>query len=156
MAIYTIIYKRVKVSNNSVAALNNHQSAIQYALDNCYGRDDLWREKCYAIYVDRQNRPISHLLIGEGGFDNVSIDIKLILKAALDSNANGIILLHNHPSGNPNPSSKDIENTFKLKKACAAFDIHLIDHLVLGENNYFSFNEEVVKTYPRPIAALYA
>ena len=82
-----------------------------------------------------------------GTLTQTSIDSRTIIKRALMNNAQGFILLHNHPSGNPLPSFHDIELTSKLRKACDLMDINLMDHIILADDCYFSFSGEKVLEY---------
>lgn len=150
MSVYTIIYKRKKVSDKPQTQIKTSQSAMDYAMTNCYDKDELWREKVYVIYMDKSNNALAHLLVSVGGYSASTQDIRLIIKGALDAMATKIVLLHNHPSGNPNPSTADIQETDKLKRACSAFDIELTDHIVIGEESFFSFHDEVVIQYHKP------
>jgi DNA repair protein RadC len=70
------------------------------------------------------------------------VDIRMILKVALEKLASSIILSHNHPSGNLQPSQEDIKLTQKLKQAAIQMDINVQDHLIVGENSYYSFVDE--------------
>lgn len=150
MSVYTIIYKRKKISDKPQAQIKTSKSAMDYAMANCYNKDELWREKVYVIYMDISNNTLAHQLVSVGGYTASTQDIRLIIKGALDSMATKIVLLHNHPSGDPKPSQNDIKETEKLKKACSAFDIQLLDHIVIGENSFFSFQDEVVVKYHKP------
>ena len=81
-------------------------------------------------------------MISSGGISGTVIDVRLLLKPALDLLASGIILVHNHPSGNLQPSHQDIEITHKIKNAAQYFDIQVIDHLIITETQYKSFADE--------------
>jgi DNA repair protein RadC len=105
--------------------------------------EESWREQCWAIFLDRARRPIGRFLVGIGGERAVTIDIKPICAAALNCLASGVILAHNHPSGNPMPGESDKKQTEALSAALSIFDIDLMDHIVLGEEEYFSFSDEV-------------
>ena len=86
-------------------------------------------------------------MLSMGTLTQTSIDSRTIIKRALMNNAQGFILLHNHPSGNPLPSFHDIELTSKLRKACDLMDINLMDHIILADDCYFSFSGEKVFEY---------
>ena len=85
---------------------------------------------------------IKKCLVSSGGVSGTVADPKIIYKAALEALASGIILVHNHPSGNPEPSQADINLTKKLKTAATALDISLLDHLIFSEQGYYSFADE--------------
>ena len=73
------------------------------------------------------------------------IDKKIICKVAIDSLCSGVILVHNHPSGDVKPGKSDIQQTIDVKKALGVFDITLLDHIILSDKAYYSFTEEKVK-----------
>lgn len=86
-------------------------------------------------------------MITVGSISSTIVDIRRIVKQALLCNATRIILFHNHPSGNPLPSKADIAETEKLKKACDLFDISLIDHIIIGDDCFYSFADESEKSF---------
>jgi DNA repair protein RadC len=101
------------------------------------------QERFVAGYVNRANRLIGVCNISTGGITGTVADPKLILAIALKSAATGIILAHNHPSGNLKPSVADIELTKRIQSACKFLDIQLLDHIiVVPEQTYFSFVDE--------------
>jgi DNA repair protein RadC len=101
------------------------------------------QEKFVAGYVNRANRLIGVCNISIGGITGTIADPKLIMAVALKSGATGIILAHNHPSGNLQPSIQDKEITRKIVEACKLLDIVLLDHLILvPQEAYFSFADE--------------
>ncbi|MCR5708953.1 MAG: DNA repair protein RadC [Bacteroidales bacterium] len=104
---------------------------------------DLPHEECWAIYLNRGSRLIGKERVSQGGMGSTVIDIKIIVKKAVDHLASGLILVHNHPSGNPTPGGQDRDQTEALRKALSVFDIALIDHVVISRNKYFSFSDEV-------------
>ncbi len=103
-------------------------------------------ESFYIILLTRSNKVIKSVLIGEGGTAGTFVDPKRIFKTALDNNANSIILCHNHPSGNVKPSEQDIKLTRKLKKIGDIFDLPVLDHIIVGDDNYYSFADENMLT----------
>ena len=103
-------------------------------------------ESFYIVLLTRSNKVIRPVLIGEGGTAGTFVDPKRIFKTALDHNANSIILCHNHPSGNIKPSEQDIRLTRKLKKLGDLLDLPVLDHIIVGDNNYYSFADENMLT----------
>ena len=99
-------------------------------------------EAFYILLLNRANRIIKEVQISEGGFSGTVADPKKIFKIALENNASSIILSHNHPSGNIQPSEADIKLTHKLKGAGEMLDLPVIDHIILGEEKYYSFADE--------------
>lgn len=94
------------------------------------------------VFLNRSNK-INHFeIISEGGITGTIADPRIILRKALEHDAVSIILCHNHPSGNLHPSRADKELTRKIKEAAKLFDIHLLDHIIVSEEGYFSFADE--------------
>lgn len=106
--------------------------------------EDLPHEEFWVILLSRANKIIGKQLIGRGGISETTADIKLIFKKSIENLASAIILAHNHPSGNLKPSQSDLNLTQKVKQAAQLFDINVLDHLIIGDGNYFSFNDEGV------------
>ena len=101
------------------------------------------QERFVAAYVNRSNRLIGVCTISTGGITGTVADPKLIIATALKAAATGIILCHNHPSGNLKPSVADIELTKKIQSACKLLDIQLLDHIiVVPQQAYLSFVDE--------------
>jgi DNA repair protein RadC len=103
---------------------------------------DLPHEEFWVVLLNRANKIVDELKISHGGTSGTVTDVKIILKEAIDRRACGIIMCHNHPSGNLNPSKADLSITQKLKNAAAYLDIQVLDHIILGDNNYYSFADE--------------
>lgn len=103
---------------------------------------DLPHEEFWLMLLNRNNTLIKTELISRGGISGTVADSKLILKSCIENLASSIIVAHNHPSGNLKPSKEDISLTEKLKAAAKLLDINLIDHLIIGDNNYLSFADE--------------
>lgn len=101
----------------------------------------LGHEECWVLFMNNHNYVISREKITSGGQDSTVIDVRQIVRKAIEKGASGIILVHNHPTGNPQPSAADIKNTAALKKAAASCSISLIDHVVVSDDCYFSFSE---------------
>jgi len=98
------------------------------------------QEKFVVGYLNRSNKLLGVYSMSKGGIAGTIADPKLILGVALKSAASGIILAHNHPSGNLQPSAQDRELTAKINEACKLFDIILLDHLIISpDEKYFSF-----------------
>lgn len=106
----------------------------------------LAHEECWVIFLNRANYIIGKELLSSGGMTATVIDVKMILRRALEKKAQGIILVHNHPSGNPAPGTNDVKQTMILKKAAETFDISLVDHIVIADRKYYSFADEATST----------
>ena len=103
---------------------------------------DLNHESFCVIYLNHCSKVIRHEMISSGGLTATVADIRIILKNALLHNANRIIVAHNHPSGNKQPSAQDKELTNKLRDAAKLMDIILVDHLIISGSGYFSMADE--------------
>ena len=99
-------------------------------------------ESSIMILLNRANKSIGWYKISQGGITGTVIDIRVVLGVALKSGATGIIISHNHPSGNLMPSEADKTLTRKLNDACVICDINLIDHLIITDNKYYSFKDD--------------
>lgn len=103
---------------------------------------DLEHEEFWVLYLNRSNRIIDSYKLSKGGISGTVIDIRLILKKALELLASAMIICHNHPSGNTEPSENDKQITEKLKTAAGQMDIKLLDHIIVSDNSYLSFSDE--------------
>lgn len=103
---------------------------------------DRQQEVFGVLYLNRANR-INHFeIVSEGGITGTVADPRIILKKALEQNAVSIIVCHNHPSGNLQPSRADEQLTQRLKEAAQLLDIHMLDHVIVSEQGYYSFADE--------------
>lgn len=103
---------------------------------------DLPHEEFWLLLLKRNNEVIRKLMISKGGVSGTVVDAKIIFKYALEETASGIILSHNHPSGNLKPSQEDIRLTNRIKEAGKALDITVLDHLIITNESFFSFADE--------------
>lgn len=110
---------------------------------------DLPHEEFWVLLCNRANKVIHKQAIGRGGIYSVVVDVRLVIKCALDHHATSIVLCHNHPSGNLKPSNEDIKVTQSIVDAAAIFEISVIDHLIIGDNQYFSFADDYILPSPK-------
>jgi DNA repair protein RadC len=103
---------------------------------------DLEHEEFWLLMLNRANRVLGRFKVSQGGLSGTVIDTRIILKKALDTLASSIIVCHNHPSGNNQPSDADVRITEKLKKASEMLEIKLLDHIIIADKSYFSFADE--------------
>jgi DNA repair protein RadC len=103
---------------------------------------DLEHEEFWLLMLNRANRILGRFKVSQGGLSGTVIDTRIILKKALDNLASSIIVCHNHPSGNKQPSDADVKITEKLKKAAEMLEIKLLDHVIIADKSYFSFADE--------------
>ncbi|MFW2135008.1 JAB domain-containing protein [Chryseobacterium sp. TY4] len=99
-------------------------------------------EEVKVIFLNRTNKQIGIYNLAKGGITGCVVDIRIILSIALKTLATGVILVHNHPSGNLKPSTEDKKITNELKKACEIMNITLLDHLIVTKKGFFSFADE--------------
>ena len=104
--------------------------------------EDLNHEEFWVLLLNRSNTVIDKFMVSQGGLTGTVIDIKIILRTALEKLASSIILCHNHPSGNLKPSSSDLEVTKKIKNAAKMMEISVLDHLIIAHDEYLSFADE--------------
>jgi DNA repair protein RadC len=100
------------------------------------------QEQFVVLYVNRANKVIGSYQLSKGGLTGTVADVRLILSVALKTLASGLILAHNHPSGNLKPSEADIGLTKKIKQSAKLMDIELLDHIIISNEGYYSFIDE--------------
>lgn len=103
---------------------------------------ELEHEEFWIIFLNNSNKVIDKKQLSKGGITGTLVDVRLVLKYALEVGATGLILAHNHPSGTLKPSEADKSLTNKLKMASESLDIKVLDHLIVTEKAYFSFADE--------------
>lgn len=99
-------------------------------------------ESCFILLLNRANTTIGYAKISQGGISGTVVDVRIIAKYAIESLASSVILAHNHPSGNLNPSEQDDAITKKCKQTLAIMDVTLVDHLILTADGYRSYADE--------------
>lgn len=103
---------------------------------------DLYHEEFWLLLLNRNHEVIASKQLSTGGSSGTVVDIKLVLKTALEARATAFIALHNHPSGSLKPSQEDIILTKKLHQSGQLLDLPLLDHLIVSERGYYSFADE--------------
>lgn len=104
--------------------------------------DGLEVEECWCIFLNQSLNVTAKVRISKGGFSSTQVDVRVILKSALKYNATAMVLIHNHPSGNPKPSVDDDRLTQALSQAGKVMNIRLTDHVIYTEGNYYSYADE--------------
>lgn len=132
--------KREK-SNFPKAKIITSSDAAQYARQFYFDDLDIY-ESMFLILLNNSNNTIGFVKISQGGITGTVVDVRIIAKYAIETLATGIILVHNHPSGNTTPSSADTKITAKVKQGLALLDVTLTDHLIITSSSYFSFADE--------------
>lgn len=120
------------------AKMSRSQDASDF-IRQFYGDDLEVCESFYLLLLNRQNITQGYVKISQGGTAGTVTDVKIILKYAIDSLSEAVIIAHNHPSGNLHPSDSDIAITRKIKEALQLVDIKLLDHVILTADSYHSF-----------------
>lgn len=103
-------------------------------------------EECWVMFLNRANYVLGKERMSVGGLESTVVDVKAILRRALERKASGVILVHNHPSGSAMPGQADIRQTAVLKKALQTCEIQLVDHVVVAEDSWYSFADERLVT----------
>jgi len=98
-------------------------------------------EEFWVLYLNNSNKVIYKAQLSKGGITGTVVDIRLLFKMALEQNATAVLLTHNHPSGKLLASEADIQITKKIKEAGKTLEIHVLDHIIITENGYLSFQD---------------
>lgn len=125
-------FTKTKISSSSAAA----NFARQFYFD-----DLTIYESFFMILLNNSNNTIGYVKISQGGITGTLVDIRIVAKYCIDTLATGVILVHNHPSGTLKPSVGDKQVTEKIKKALDLFDCKVLDHIILTEKYFYSFND---------------
>ncbi len=126
-------FKKVKIKDS--------RSVSEYARQFYYDDIEIY-ESFFIILLNNQNNTIGYVKISQGGITGTVVDKRLVLKYAIESLATAFICVHNHPSGNTNPSQVDIQLTKSLKQAAQLLDIQLMGHVILTKESYTSLADE--------------
>ncbi|MGA9648876.1 JAB domain-containing protein [Pedobacter sp.] len=122
--------------------IDSSNLAYQIILDN-WNQDKIeLLEEFKILLLNRRNRVLGIVNISQGGISATIVDVKVIFAITLKACASNIILYHNHPSGETDPSEADIILTRKILEAGKILDIQLLDHIILCKDNYYSFKDE--------------
>ena len=132
---YSLKYTKSEIQKTKVTTSESASNVIrQFYFDdiNIY-------ESFFILLLNRANNTTGFAKISQGGTAGTVVDIKIIAKYAVESLSSAVIICHNHPSGNKQPSDADLNITRKIKDALLLLDIKLIDHIIITENDYYSF-----------------
>jgi DNA repair protein RadC len=133
------IYELKKIQTNfQKVKIINSKLAYEF-IKQFYGDDIEIFESFFILLLNRNNETIGYAKISQGGISGTIVDIRLIAKYAVESLCSSIVLAHNHPSGNLNPSEQDKNITSKIKDALNMFEISVIDHIILTSESFYSF-----------------
>lgn len=130
--------RRLEVTDNSTYIRESKDSfELLYPLIG-----DLPHEEFWIVYLNTSNKVLHKFQLSKGGITGTLVDVRLVLKNALELGAVGFVLAHNHPSGLAYPSTTDKRITEKLRVASEALDIKVLDHLIITQHSYFSFADQ--------------
>lgn len=136
---YEIVKKKLDNKFDS-AKITSSKDLYQYFL-KVFPSDIGVVESFYVLFLNNQLKVVGWARIGKGGINQTAVDIRVVLKYALELTSNHIAVAHNHPSGNLTPSPQDLDLTRKLNEACKIMNITLIDHLIITPDEYYSFGD---------------
>lgn len=146
LAKFAQIKAALEIGKRFLRETNSPKKKIHNALDlvNYYGpcMRDLKKEKFKVIMLDVKNKIIKDIDISVGSLTESIVHPREVLKEIIKESAASVIFLHNHPSGESNPSKNDMDITERLVGACELVGVKVLDHIILGEDNYFSFAQE--------------
>lgn len=131
--------RRREEEARKIERINNSSSAFELLQPKI---GDLQHEEFWILYLNNSNRVLQASQLSKGGITGTLVDVRLVLREALELGAVALILAHNHPSGSLKPSTSDKQITKKLVTAGEALDIKVLDHLIITQKAYFSFADE--------------
>ncbi len=142
----TIREIKLSYSKNGVEniKITDSNSAYKVLLDN-WDMDTIeLQEEFKVLLLNRANDVLGIYPLSKGGVSGTVVDVKLLLASAIKANASGIIIAHNHPSGNLKPSEQDTRLTRKIKEGAKLLDLNLLDHLIVTKKSFYSFTDNSV------------
>lgn len=131
--------RRRELNSDQKAVIRSSQNAYELLLKEL---ENVYVEEFWVMLLDRGNKVLRVVNVSKGGITGTVADQRVIFRLAVEHHATGIILCHNHPSGNTQPSAQDKSLTDAFAKAGAALDIKVLDHIIVGHKSYFSFADE--------------
>ena len=134
-----IVYIPKTLSN--LRKITRSKDTYQY-LKEIWSKHLCYKEEFYLICLNRANKVLGYSVISVGGIAGCIVDVRIIFQTALKANASVIIIAHNHPSGNLQPSDQDISLTKKILEAGLLMQIPLLDHIIITSEGYYSFADE--------------
>ena len=132
------LYKRSQV-NSEIQKITSSVDIYNILADKIA---DLNHEEFWLVTLNQSCKVLSRRRISSGGIDQVSVDIRQVMKYAICDNATQIVIAHNHPGGRVLPSNPDKVLTMNIKKAAETLNIRLTDHLIIGGEGYYSFKDQ--------------
>ena len=132
---YSLKYTKSEIQKTKITTSESASNVIR----KFYFDDINIYESFFILLLNRANNTTGFAKISQGGTAGTVVDIKIIAKYAVESLSSAVIICHNHPSGNKQPSDADLNITRKIKDALLLLDIKLIDHIIITENDFYSF-----------------
>jgi len=137
---FNIVSEKTTIDKYKVASSSEINKIIRSIADFNNNIDIV--EEVNVLLLSKSNMIIGYANISKGGISSSIVDIRIVMKYAIDSLASSIVLIHNHPSGNLRPSNSDKDITKKIKNACALLEIQLLDHIIITSDDYYSFADQ--------------
>ena len=132
-----------KVKSSERPVIHNSEDTYRLLVDHVYSEGTIqYKEYLKLILLNNSSKVLGVSNISEGGINETSADIRIIMQAAILGNASSIILAHNHPSGSLKPSTVDNLLTERVKNAAKLFNITLLDHIIVTDSGYYSYLDE--------------
>ena len=131
------VYSKERMYSNDV--LSSPEKVYEYSKLKIGSNKN---ELLMAVFLNTKNMVIRCEIVSEGSIDSVAVYPRKIMELALKNNASGLIIVHNHPSGDPSPSTSDEELTKELKNISDSMDIRLLDHIIVSKESYYSFSKQ--------------
>lgn len=131
--------RRKETLTKSNPRINSPQDVYEYMTGDLL---DLEKEEFWVIFLNRANSVIKKMPISSGGISGTTVDPRIIFKEAIACLASGIVLIHNHPSGNLKPSESDLRITKKLFEGGKLMDVSILDHIIFSNDGFYSFKDE--------------
>lgn len=136
LALYELCKRNIKSDGKSQIA--SPRDIFDYCKDMMYEEQEILRLIC----LNTKNYILASKDVFKGGLSTSIVDVKIILRDAIRLTSSSIVIVHNHPSGDPSPSKEDLHVTARLNDACKIMGISLIDHIIVGKNQYVSLKEK--------------
>jgi DNA repair protein RadC len=139
----TVKYLELKKNQTNFPKTKINSSELAADFIRGFYSDDIGIfESFFILLLDRANNTTGYAKISQGGVAGTVVDTKIIAKYAVDFLSSGVILAHNHPSGQLVPSNEDLTITRKIKQGLELLDVKVLDHIILTEEGYYSFSDE--------------
>ena len=134
---YSLKYTKSQIQKTKVTTSESASNVIR----KFYFDDINIYESFFILLLNRANNTTGFAKISQGGTAGTVVDIKIIAKYAVESLSSAVIICHNHPSGDKRPSDADLNNTRRIKDALLLLDVKLFDHIIITENDFYSFSD---------------